>query len=300
MAFSKCVVTSAGRDLLLACMESGDFQIYSLVLGSGRYSGILTEIQAVVEPVAAFSGEELLIMQKDDQLEITARLSNELLEAGFNWREYGVYATDGKQTVLYCYDNAGDEPVPITAASTGAGISNTIKVILKVDSAATVNVSFEPVPEVALDDAVTENGENAVTGAAVYAFVNEGLDGKADADHNHAALYYNATIKRNANTVLAAPNGSSGEATFRKLVAADIPSLAASKITSGTFNEARIPSLAASKITAGTLAGKVQANASAAAELNTAQLRDIVMTATDPGAGATVDYPDGTVIHVYE
>ena len=37
------------------------------------------------------------------------------------------------------------------------------------------------------------------------------------------------------------------------LTAAQIPSLAASKITSGTFNAARIPNLAASKITSGTL-----------------------------------------------
>ena len=42
---------------------------------------------------------------------------------------------------------------------------------------------------------------------------------------------YDATISRDANTVLAAPNGSSGVATFRKLVAADIPSLTKSKIS---------------------------------------------------------------------
>lgn len=54
------------------------------------------------------------------------------------------------------------------------------------------------------------------------------------------------------NYVLAAPNGSAGNPSFRALVAADIPSLAASKITSGTFDAARIPNLAASKITSGT------------------------------------------------
>lgn len=51
------------------------------------------------------------------------------------------------------------------------------------------------------------------------------------------------------------------------LAAADIPSLAASKITSGTFAAARIPSLAASKITTGTFA---DARIASAANWNTA------------------------------
>ena len=42
---------------------------------------------------------------------------------------------------------------------------------------------------------------------------------------------YDAHISRTANTVLAAPNGSSGPASFRKLVAADIPSITQGKIT---------------------------------------------------------------------
>ena len=43
--------------------------------------------------------------------------------------------------------------------------------------------------------------------------------------------YYNAEMIRTANTVLAAPNGSNGSATFRRLVVADIPSLPYSKIS---------------------------------------------------------------------
>ena len=42
---------------------------------------------------------------------------------------------------------------------------------------------------------------------------------------------YDATISRTANTVLAAPNGKAGSASFRKLVAADIPSITKGKIT---------------------------------------------------------------------
>ena len=49
-------------------------------------------------------------------------------------------------------------------------------------------------------------------------------------NHTHSQ-YYDSGISRTANTVLAAPNGSNGGATFRKLVAADIPTLTKSKIS---------------------------------------------------------------------
>ena len=53
------------------------------------------------------------------------------------------------------------------------------------------------------------------------------------------------------------------------LAASDIPSLAASKITSGTFSTSRIPSLAASKITSGTFAtARIADNAITAGKLN--------------------------------
>lgn len=51
--------------------------------------------------------------------------------------------------------------------------------------------------------------------------------------HTHSQ-YYDSGISRTANTVLAAPNGSNGGATFRKLVAADIPSLSYLPLSGGT------------------------------------------------------------------
>ena len=61
----------------------------------------------------------------------------------------------------------------------------------------------------------------------------------AQASHSHTVSQisdfgthvYDATISRTANTVLAAPNGKAGSASFRALVAADIPNITKSKIT---------------------------------------------------------------------
>jgi len=46
-----------------------------------------------------------------------------------------------------------------------------------------------------------------------------------------AGGFFNKTDSRTANTILAAPNGSNGAPTFRSLVAADIPSIAHTKIS---------------------------------------------------------------------
>lgn len=59
-------------------------------------------------------------------------------------------------------------------------------------------------------------------------------------------------LSGSANNVYASPDGSAGVPSLRALVEDDIPSLSASKITSGTLDTARIPSLDTSKVTSGT------------------------------------------------
>lgn len=94
---------------------------------------------------------------------------------------------------------------------------------------------------------------------------------------------WNSNATRTKNTVLAAPNGSDGNATFRSLVAADIPSLAASKIN------------------AGTLAGKVIANATAVSTVTAKQVRNIFAGTTEATAGSEFSgLSNGDVYFQYE
>ena len=52
----------------------------------------------------------------------------------------------------------------------------------------------------------------------------------APAQHSHSE-YFSSTVNRTANTVLAAPNGSNGHASFRSLVLADLPSDVQNKLS---------------------------------------------------------------------
>lgn len=175
MAFTKFKTTKAGKRFLLSCMDTGDFQIHSLVLGSGEYSGDKSLIEDVVTPEIVFTAEELSIFYKEGRLTVQARFTNEQLESKLLWREYGVYVTDGTTTLLYCYDNAGDEPVPIATLNGGPAIDNILSVELVIDEDAVTNIQFTPPANIETADVVTESGVLPVTGAAVYKHVAQKL-----------------------------------------------------------------------------------------------------------------------------
>lgn len=99
---------------------------------------------------------------------------------------------------------------------------------------------------------------------------------------------------QSANSVLAAPSTSNGEVTFRALVAADIPNLNASKITAGTFGNARIAdgAITTAKIAdAQITAGKIAANAVTTDKIANTQITTgkIANNAVTPGKASFVD-----------
>lgn len=89
------------------------------------------------------------------------------------------------------------------------------------------NITAGKATKLATARTITLSG--AVTGSVSF-------DGSANVtlttsvNHTHSQ-YYDSNISRIKNTVLAAPNGAHGEAVFRSLVAADIPTLTKSKIS---------------------------------------------------------------------
>ena len=88
-----------------------------------------------------------------------------------------------------------------------------------------------PKTAVTVDSSLSSTSTNPLQNKAVY----NALSGKANSSHSHAISdvsglqsslsdCFAASQPRTANTVLAAPNGSNGGASFRALVAADLPS----------------------------------------------------------------------------
>lgn len=82
---------------------------------------------------------------------------------------------------------------------------------------------------------IDSSGVVSVTGQTVGTVTGISVNGGSKSPDSSGVItldnYWKSGDSRTANTVLAAPNGSNGAATFRALVAADIPTLTKSKIS---------------------------------------------------------------------
>lgn len=141
---------------------------------------------------------------------------------------YSLTINNSAGTAQVSYDGSATKSLTLTKSMIGLGNVQNTAVYTRELGVNGVNWTF------ASTYYTTDNKSTSI-----YAPTSAGTAGQYLVSNGSGAPYwitidpYDYNNIRNANTVLAAPNGSSGNATFRKLVSADIPSLDWSKITSG-------------------------------------------------------------------
>ena len=178
------------------------------------------------------TGNETVSVDKVDPevFLVTATTSNGTITADKTYAEILAAYNAGKICVVN-FDNSHVCPL-MYISSTGASFCKTATTSdgayqrdVSVTNADVWNTTVVPLQTRTTASGILKgNGSGTITAAVA------GTD-YAAASHNHdienltnfSSRVYDATISRTKNTVLAAPNGSNGAATFRALVAADIP-----------------------------------------------------------------------------
>ena len=319
--FSNNAVTDKGRILLAESQVGALFVPTKIVMGSGTMPSGSTprSMAAVATPVVQLSINKKRASD-DGKVIIGGLYSNASITEAFYFRELGLYAqlqlADGSfsEEVLYAYANAGSS-ADLMAAASSAVIEKQIDLVTWIGSDTQIDLTIEsgayiPFTDKGAPGGVAALGDDGKVPAAQLpamdfdpagsaAAVQTALSGhtgdnvrhltaaertawnaKAAGDHTHTAAQVGAvptTRKVNGKAL-------SADVT---LAAADVGAAAAGH------------SHAASGVTAGTLAGKVNANASAAGTLTAAQVRDISVGTAEltPGTSALVT---GSLYFVYE
>jgi hypothetical protein len=142
MAWGGFILTNAGRNLL-AKVQAGTITVLNITrfgIGDGTYAGSYSTITNLV------SQKQSVPLRtknaKDQFTNIDGYFSNEGLAEGFYFREWGIFAMDGLQEILYAYDNAGADAEYI-APDGGVRYEKMLKAALSIsaDTAVTINTS---------------------------------------------------------------------------------------------------------------------------------------------------------------
>lgn len=118
MSFGAVQLTNAGRQLLTQALAGGSLHFTKMQMGSGKLTTqAIPDLTALILPVKEVPLST--ITQNGQYVSIQGTFSNQGIEAGFWWREIGLFAKDGKsgaEEVLFSYANAYELAEYITAA----------------------------------------------------------------------------------------------------------------------------------------------------------------------------------------
>ena len=287
--------------------------VYSWAKAASKPSYTASEVGAI-----ATSGDTTLtgniIFGKDDSYGMYPNTNNYCQIGRTDHKFWKVFATNG-------YFDKINDATPITSSNiasqsvnyaTSAGSASSATTADTVDGYHINNlISFEHSPS-------SIGSSSPASGAQTY-WSNSALNQKITAVYNNAGTEYSLLFSKSGScgNILSwtyndtylrilRNNGSGWMTTDWEKISAGYADSAGSANAVAWGNVSGKPSSftpashnqAASTITAGTFGGAVVAPASTAYTTN--QLRNGVFTTTDPGAGASSSYANGSIIYVYE
>ena len=203
--FTGITLTNKGAEMLAAAQNGALLKFTRVQIGRGSLASGATEEAAtsLVSPVKFLPIADY--KNKGANVIVTFQITNADVTVAFTFRELGLFAKgdDGIEH-LYAYSNAGAsaETIPLPSETT---VDYIMSLNLTVNSAENVTVVIDDAlvyvtekklqeeleaSKITVDDTVTANGENPVTGAAVAGYVDDltySDVGAAAAEHNHSA-----------------------------------------------------------------------------------------------------------------
>ncbi len=139
-SFSGYVLTDKGRELQAAAEAGTTLNLTKMQLGTGTVEslGDYASKTALVSPVLS-----TLITSKTQSgtiCTITATVSSDGVDSGFNATELGLYAQDGDTEYLYAVSYNADRPTYVAGKGDNVSLSTTFKMQLSFASEPTINV----------------------------------------------------------------------------------------------------------------------------------------------------------------
>lgn len=203
--FTGITLTNKGAEMLAAAQAGASLTFSRVQIGSGNLASGVTEesVTALVSPVKYLTFADY--KNKGSNVMVTFQITNAGISAAFLFSEIGLFAKgdDGVEH-LYAYSNAGEgaETIPLPSVTTvdyimslNLAVANAPNVTVVIDDSLVYVTKQELAEEleafeITVDDTVTADGENPVSGAAVVGYVN-GLTysdlGAAASSHKHSA-----------------------------------------------------------------------------------------------------------------
>ena len=148
-------IPSAGRTLIAGLLAGETLEISRVMVGSGKPESqeALATLEDLVAPVAQATSTTPL--RNGEQVDMVVEYRSDLnggLDTGFWLNEFGIFAMDGDEEVMFYYGTLGDFPQWVSAYNDGAIDVRRYPVSLKVSADVEVVISYPAMAFMTADD----------------------------------------------------------------------------------------------------------------------------------------------------